>query len=140
MFMKSKALLIIMALGAFLAIGLFATGCGGGDKSDLPANVATAESNDDNDANPPKSDTDTEMFRKVAVKACVDSAADEDVPEDMAQEYCDCAIDELLKSVSQDEFAEIGANALSGDTSLPPEIEDKMADAILECLDRLVTE
>ena len=135
--MKSKALLIIMALSASLAIGLFATGCGGGssDKVDSPAKAATVESNDDNDANPPKSKPDTDAFKEIAVKACVDSAAEEDVPEDMASEYCNCAIDELLDNLDSDQIADI---ALSGDTDLPPDVEEELMNAVLDCIDKLM--
>ena len=135
--MKSKALLIIMALSASLAIGLLAAGCGGGgsDKVDSPAKAATVESNDDNDANPPKSEPDTDAFKEIAVKACVDSAAEEDVPEDMASEYCNCAIDELLQNLDSSQIADI---ALSGDTDLPSDVEEELMNAVLDCIDKLM--
>jgi len=139
--MKGKALLVVMALGASLAIGLFAIGCGGGDdKSDAPAKSTPAAVSDDtsNTPKPPKSDPDTHAFQEIAVEACMDSALESGVPEDMAQEYCDCAMDELLKNVDADELAEIGVNALSGDEDLPTDIEDKLMDAVLECLDMLM--
>lgn len=134
--MKGKALLVIMALSASLAIGLFAAGCGGGggDKVDSPAKSTPAASKDET-PNPPKSKPDTDAFKEIAVKACVDSAAEEDVPEDMATEYCNCAIDELLQNLDSDQIADI---ALSGDTDLPPDVEEELMNAVLECIDKLV--
>jgi len=137
--MKSKALLVITALCASLAIGLFAAGCGGGgDKADT-ADTATkstpAASNEDATANPPKSEPDTDAFQKIAVKACVDSAARQSVPEDMAKGYCNCAIDELLQNLDSDQIADI---ALSGDTALPPDVEKELTNAVLDCIEKLV--
>ncbi len=132
--MKSKALLIVMALCASLAIGLFATACGGGsDKADSPAN--TTESKDNSDANPPKSEPDTDAFQKIAVDACVESAADSGVSEDMAQEYCDCAIDKMLENMSSEQIADI---ALSGDSELPSDVEEELMNAVLDCIDKLM--
>ena len=131
--MKSKALLIIVALTVSLAIGVFATGCGGGsDKADSPA--STTESKD-NDANPPKSEPDSDAFRDIAVEACVDSAAESGVSDDMAQEYCDCAIDKMLENMSSEQIADI---ALSGDSELPSDVEEELMNAVLDCIDKLM--
>ena len=147
MFVKSKALLIIMALSASLAIGLFAAGCGGGgDKSDTPAKSTPAASQDTPadstpvtskkaTPKPPKSNPDTNAFQEIAVKACIDSATQEDVPEDMASEYCNCAIDELLQKLDSSQIADI---ALSGDTDLPPDVEEELMNAVLDCIDKLM--
>jgi len=133
---RNKALLVIMALSVSLAIGLFAAGCGGGDeKSDAPANATAVDSTNDDDADPPKSEPDTDAFKEIAVKACIDSAAEEDVPEDMASEYCNCAIDELLQNLDSSQIADI---ALSGDTDLPPDVEEELMNAVLDCIDKLV--
>ena len=132
--MKRKALLVIVALSALLAIGLFAAGCGGGDKVDSSAKSTPAASKDDT-PNPPKSKPDTDVFKAIAVKACVDSAAQEDVPEDMASEYCNCAIDELLQNLDSSQIADI---ALSGDTALPPDVEEELMNAVLDCIDKLM--
>ena len=132
--MKSKVLLIIVALCALLAIGLFATGCGGGgDKAASPANAT--ESKDNTNANPPKSEPDTDAFKKIAVKACIDSAARESAPGDMASGYCNCAIDKMLENMSSEQIADV---ALSGDTALPPDVEEKLTNAVLDCIDKLV--
>jgi len=132
---RSKALLVIMALSASLAIGLFAAGCGGGgDKVDSSAKSTPAASNDET-PNPPKSKPDTDAFAEIAVKACVDSAAREGVPEDMASEYCNCAIDELLQNLDSSQIADI---ALSGDTDLPPDVEEELMNAVLDCIDKLM--
>jgi hypothetical protein len=140
-------LLVIMALSASLAIGLFATGCGGGgNKADAPAVSTPAASQDtpadstpaaskDETPNPPKSKPDTDAFAEIAVKACVDSAAREGVPEDMASEYCNCAIDELLQNLDSSQIADI---ALSGDTDLPPDVEEELMNAVLDCIDKLM--
>ena len=133
--MKSKALLVIMTLSASLAIGLFAAGCGGGgDKSDTPAKATPAASNDET-PNPPKSKPDTDAFAEIAVKACIDSATAEDVPEDMAEEYCECAIDELLQNLDSDQIGEI---VLSGAEDLPPDVEEELMNAVLDCVDKLM--
>ena len=134
--MKSKALPVITALCASLAIGLFAAGCGGGgDKADTSATATPAASKDDATAKPPKSEPDTDAFQKIAVKACVDSAARQSVPEDMAKGYCNCAIDELLQNLDSDQIADI---ALSGDTALPPDVEKELTNAVLDCIEKLV--
>jgi hypothetical protein len=139
--MKSKTLLIIMALSAALALGLFATGCGGGDdKSDTPAKVATTEVNEDDEADPPKSEPDADLIREVTFKACVQSAEDSGVTEDMADEYCQCAADGVMDELSVDQLEEIGAAGLSGDVDLPPEVEGKLADIILNCVDQFLEE
>ena len=133
--MKSKALLVIMALSASLAIGLFAAGCGGGDdKSDTPAKSTPAASNDET-PNPPKSEPDTDAFAEIAVKACIDSATEEDVPEDMAEEYCECAIDELLQNLDSDQIADI---VLAGGEDLPADVEEELMNAVLDCVDKLM--
>jgi hypothetical protein len=137
MFMKSKVLLVITALCASLAIGLLAAGCGDGIKTDVSTKSTLAASKDDATANPPKSEPDTDAFQKIAVKACVDSAARESVPEGMAQGYCDCAIDELLQKLDSSQIADI---ALSGDTALPPDVEEELANAVLACMDKLIRE
>jgi hypothetical protein len=137
MFVKSKALLIVAALSASLVIGLFAAGCGGGgdDKSDSPAKVATTESNDNHDANPPKSEPDTDAFKEIAVKSCIDSAVGSDVSRDMATEYCNCAIDKMLENMTSEQIADI---ALSGDSELPPDVEEQLMNAVLDCIDKLM--
>jgi hypothetical protein len=136
MFMKIKALLVITALCASLAIGLFAAGCGGGgDKADVSTKSTPAAATEEATAKPPKSEPDTDAFQKIAVKACIDSAAEEDVPEDMATDYCNCAIDELLQNLDSDQIADI---ALSGDTDLPPDVEEELMNAVLDCIDKLV--
>ena len=133
--MKRKALLVIMALSASLAIGLFAAGCGGGgDKVDSPAKSTPAASNDET-PNPPKSKPDTDAFAEIAVKACVDSAEEEGVAAETAEKYCNCATDELLRNVDPNELKQIGAAGLSGDVALPPDVEKKMMDAVLYCVD-----
>ena len=133
--MKSKALLVIMALSAALAIGLFAAGCGGGgDKVDSPAKSTPAASNDET-PNPPKSKPDTDAFAEIAVKACIDSATEEDVPEDMASEYCNCAIDELLQNLDSDQIADI---VLAGGEDLPADVEEELMNAVLDCVDKLM--
>ena len=133
--MKSKALLVIMALSASLAVGLFAAGCGGGgDKSDTPAD-STPVTSKKATPKPPKSNPDTNAFQEIAVKACIDSATQEDVPEDMASEYCNCAIDELLQNLDSSQIADI---ALSGDTDLPPDVEEELMNAVLDCIDKLM--
>jgi hypothetical protein len=143
-----------MALAASLAIALFATACGGG-KSDsssastasaydelTPAKAATsAESTPakvaTKNANPPKSNADTDVFRQIAVKSCMDSAAQEDVSAAAAEDYCTCAIDELLQNVDPSELTQIGEAAASGNDTLPPDVEDKLMTAVMDCLDKL---
>ena len=132
--MKSRALLVITALGALLVIGLFAAGCGGGaDEVDAPAESTPAASNGVA-PNPPKSNPDNGVFREIAVRACIDSAAEEGVGAETAEGYCNCAIDELLRSVDSNELKQIGAAGLSGDAALPPDVEKKMMDAVLYCV------
>jgi len=130
--MKDRALLVVMALSAAMVASLSAAACGGND-SGSPAGsapVATAPTGDK--ANPPKSNPEIGAFRKVAFKACTNSAANERVPADTAEAYCACAVDELVKSVSAEEMAEVGK---SGDENLPTDVEMELADAIVACAD-----
>jgi hypothetical protein len=132
---RSKALLVIMALSASLAIGLFAAGCGGGgDEVDSPAESTPAASKGVT-PNPPKSNPDNGVFREIAARACIGSAEEEGVAAETAEKYCNCAIDELLKNVDANELKQIGAAGLSGDVALPPDVEKKMMDAVLYCID-----
>lgn len=133
--MRNRALLVIIALSLSLAIGLFAVACGG-DKSDSAEPSTTNSSN--SDADPPKSEPDGDTFAKIANEACIDSATESGVSEDMAEEYCNCAIDQLLENVDADQLADIGASALSGDDELPPEVEDELMNAVLDCIDKLM--
>lgn len=157
--MKYKALLVIV-LAVSLAAALLAAGCGGSKKSDssgdataaataaateksTPSKVATSQKftapkTATPKANPPKSNSDTDMFREIAVKSCLDEATSQDVSAAMAQEYCTCAIDELLKNVNADELRQIGEAGLSGDSTLPPEVDQKLMDAVMACIDKLV--
>lgn len=145
--MKSRALLVVIALSVSLALGLFGVACGG-DKSDssagsTPAASTPAAEATKDEANPPKSEPDSsvvETFRRVAVKSCLDEATAEDVPEDMAGEYCNCAIDELLKNIDEKDIENIGVDALSGDESLPSDIENELMNAVLTCIDKLIGE
>jgi len=132
---RSRSLLVITALSALLVLGLFAAGCGGGDDEvDAPAEATPAASNGVT-PNPPKSNPDNDVFREIAVRACIDSAAEEGVTAETAEEYCNCAIDELLRNVDSNEVKQISAAGLSGDVALPPDIEKKMMDAVLYCVD-----
>ena len=45
------------------------------------------------------------------------------------------AIDELLQNLDSDQIADI---ALSGDTDLPPDVEEELMNAVLDCIDKLV--
>ncbi len=143
-------------LAVSLAGALLAAGCGGGSKIADPSIWATAAATAATtaattttsaqstpqkvatwQANPPKSEPDTEVFREIAVKSCLDEAQGQDVSPEMAQEYCTCAIDELLKNVTTDELRQIGEAGLSGDSTLPPEIDQKLMDAVMACVDKL---
>ena len=49
-----------------------------------------------------------------------------------------CALpifDELLDNLDSDQIADI---ALSGDTDLPPDVEEKLMNAVLDCIDKLM--
>jgi len=128
--MKSKALLVVVALSAALAFGLFASGCGG--DSDPAAKSAPAASTTGDEANPPKSSPEIGAFRKVAFKACSDSTTNERVAADTAEAYCACAVDELVKKVNAEAMAQIG---LSGVEDLPTNMEIDLTDAIVTCSD-----
>jgi hypothetical protein len=122
---RSKALLVILALIAALAVGLFATGCGG---------------DGDSDSNPPKSEPDADLVRQVTYKSCVREAENSGVAEGMADEYCECAADGVMNELTMDQLEEVGAAGLSGDFDLPPEIQDKVGDIILDCVDQFLEE
>jgi hypothetical protein len=94
----------------------------------------TTESKDSSDADA-KSEPDSDAFGRIAVDACVESAADSGVSEDMAQEYCDCAIDKMLENMSSEQIADI---ALSGDSELPSDVEEELMNAVLDCIDKLM--
>jgi hypothetical protein len=129
---RKNALLVIIAVCAWLAVGLFATGCTIGDTSSLPP-APTAR--DQALAKPPKSDPDSDAFKKIAVKACMDSATKEGVPENVSIDYCNCAIDELVQRLTSDQIAEI---AHSGHIDLPPDVEEQLSSAVLDCMDKLL--
>jgi hypothetical protein len=132
MFMKDRALLVVMALSAALVAGMFATGCGGDDSDSTAKSAPAATASTSDKANPPKSNRETGAFRKVAFKACTNSVANERVPADTAEAYCACAVDELVKSVSAEEMAQVGK---SGDENLPTDVEMELTDAIVTCAD-----
>jgi len=88
-------------------------------------------------ANPPKSEPDTEVFRDVAVQSCLDESQNQGVSAAQAQQYCQCAIDELLKNATSAELMQIGKAGLSGDPTLPPGIDQKLMDAVTACIDKL---
>lgn len=131
---RSKLLLVIIAVNLSLSAGLFAMACGV-NRIDSVTKAATAEATNHN-ANPPKSDPDSEAFRATAAKACTESAAREGVPQDVSRGYCDCAINGLLQELDSQQISDI---ALSGDTHLPPDVEDKLSQDVLDCIDKLVS-
>ncbi len=132
---KSKLLLVIIAVNLSLSAGLFAMACGV-NRVDSVTKTATAEATSHN-ANPPKSDPDSEAFRATAAKACAESAAREGMPDDISRGYCDCAINGLLQELDPQQISDI---ALSGDTDLPLDVQDKLSTAVLDCIDKLVNE
>jgi hypothetical protein len=151
---------LVIVLAVSLAVALLAAGCGGSKKADSSGDATTATTATTNDestpakvatipksftaktatpkANPPKSNSDTDVFREVAIKSCLDEATSQDVSAAMAQEYCTCAIDELLKNVSADELRQIGEAGLSADQTLPPAVDQKLMDAVMACVDKLI--
>lgn len=128
--MRKNALLIIIAVCAWLAAGLFATGCTIGDTS---SRLPSPTPRDEAQAKPPKSDPDSDAFQKIAVKACMDSAAREGVPENVSFGYCTCAIDELVQRLTADQIAEV---AHSGHIDLPPDVQEQLSSAVLDCMDK----
>jgi len=119
---KSKALLVVVVLGAALAFGLFAAGC-------TVARSSPAESTND-EANPPTSNPEVGAFRKMAFKACANSTANERLPAEATDAYCACAVDELVKKVNAEAMAQIGS---SGVEELPTNMEIDLTDAIVTC-------
>ena len=142
--MRQRALLVIMLAGS-LAAALVAAGCGGNallDPSSGPIMETAATGPQSTplatwEPNPPKSEPDTEVFRDIAVKSCLDEAQGQGVSADQAQQYCTCAIDELLKNVTSNELMQIGKAGLSGNDTLPPEVDQKLTDAVMACIDKL---
>jgi hypothetical protein len=134
--MNNKALLLIAAL-TLPVLAFTASSCTVNrieKPAEAPAVAATASA----DApSPPKSEPDNEAFRQAAVRACTESAARDGVPEDMSQGYCNCAINGLLQQLSAEQISDI---ALSGSTQLPPDVEDKLSQNVLDCIDKLVSE
>jgi len=150
--LRQNALLVIV-LAVSLAAALLTAGCGSGSKIADPSIWATAAATTAAtttttaqsaptaaatwQANPPRSEPDTLVFRDIAVKSCLDEAEKQGESADEAQQYCTCAIDELLKNVTSDELTRIGQAGLSGNDMLPPDIDQKMMDAIMACNDKL---
>jgi hypothetical protein len=132
---RSKLLLVIIAVNLSLAAGLFAIGCSVNRVDPVSKAATTASSS--HDASPPKSDPDSEAFRATAIKSCVESATRDGVPAEVSYSYCDCAINGLLKQLDSQQIADV---ALSGDTDLPPDVEDKLSQNVLDCIDKLVSE
>ena len=130
--MKGRALLVAMALSAALVAGMFATGCGRDDSDSTAKSAPAATASTSDKADPPKSNPEIGAFRKVAFKACTNSAVNERVPADTVDAYCACAVDELVKSANAVEIAQVGK---SGDEDLPTSVEMKLTDAIVTCAD-----
>jgi hypothetical protein len=122
-FMRNRALLVVVAVGVALVVGMPAAGC-------TVSRLGPAASTND-EANPPKSNPEIGAFRKIAFKACIDSA-DDRVAADTAEAYCACAVDELVENLNTDEMVQIGS---SGDENLPTYVQMEMTDAIVTCFD-----
>ncbi len=124
-----------MAALALPVLAIAATGCTVSRLDSMGGN-ATAAPEGSRGANPPKSELDAESFRKTAVTACTDSAARDGVRPEVSQGYCNCAINGLLTDLSSQQIADIVA---SGTTRLPPDVEDRLSQYVLDCIDSLVS-
>jgi hypothetical protein len=133
--MKKRLLVAVLVLGVSLAVMSIGAACGGSsDDSDVSTDGQKTEQ-----ANPPKSDPELNDFREIAVESCVDEASGQGVTEDMAEGYCGCAIDKFMGAMDKNELKDIALKA-GTEGEIPEEAMGEMENAVLDCLNELLTE